>query len=260
MTVSTRFTNAFDSKLRSRGNRYYRQGRVVVHDATPNTIRAQVDGDTGLYDVTLDLANASSGVMSASCTCPYFDGGGRCKHIWATILEAEPRLTAVSFPSAGMLRLEDGLPFEDGDPNGDDYEGVSRKNDRLPTRPRRGSPPAAGHVQKPHWRTLLDAGKRMQSQVQSAPARGLPAKQRQAWFILDLTASQRLGGLAIELRQREARQNGELGVFKKLGIESPEFVSLRLLEQLYRHRSRSRFWPAVAAVVPVGSFSLGARG
>ena len=26
------------------------------------------------------------GVITAACDCPYFDGGGLCKHVWASLL------------------------------------------------------------------------------------------------------------------------------------------------------------------------------
>lgn len=69
--------------IRHRGERYQREGRVIIVDSTADSVVARVDG-THPYRVTLDLAEAFY-----SCECPYAQGGELCKHVWAVAIQAD---------------------------------------------------------------------------------------------------------------------------------------------------------------------------
>lgn len=68
----------------SRGEEYYRSGRVNDIERRGNVLRAEVEGSSyEPYQVTVELDE--SGIIAADCTCPY-DWGGCCKHIVAALL------------------------------------------------------------------------------------------------------------------------------------------------------------------------------
>ena len=68
----------------SRGEEYYRSGRVSDIERRGDVLRAEVEGSSyAPYQVTIELDE--SGIISADCTCPY-DWGGCCKHIVAALL------------------------------------------------------------------------------------------------------------------------------------------------------------------------------
>jgi hypothetical protein len=83
MSVSDLYKQEFDHDVRSRGRDYFLRGRVTIRSAEEDVIEADVQGSE-LYEVVIDC---SDGWMEAECTCAY--GDGYCKHIWATILQAE---------------------------------------------------------------------------------------------------------------------------------------------------------------------------
>ena len=85
MSLLKTWTAYFQSQVRMRGRAYYDQGRVtLVSPEDGEQIRAKVRGTT-TYTVTIEDDGSAS---SVSCTCPHFDQGVYCKHIWATLLEA----------------------------------------------------------------------------------------------------------------------------------------------------------------------------
>ena len=72
-----------DEATRSRGNKYFNDGRVTEVVATPTTITAKVQNPEGTeYIVTFTI---KSGLLDNNCTCP--DARGRwCKHTVAVAI------------------------------------------------------------------------------------------------------------------------------------------------------------------------------
>ena len=104
MSLSARFKQEFDARVLTKGNGYFNQRRVRIAVANSSEILANVQGNGGDYVVALGLSEASDGVLKACCSCLYFEGSGCCKHIWATLLQAEPQLAAAPFPRAEIGR------------------------------------------------------------------------------------------------------------------------------------------------------------
>ena len=79
----------FNHGVRSRGQKYFESGRVLIanHDAERITATVQGSGSFNYLVGLIWLTEISA--IAAGCTCPYYDGGDLCKHIWATILEAQ---------------------------------------------------------------------------------------------------------------------------------------------------------------------------
>jgi hypothetical protein len=72
--------------VRRRGADYFVGRRVTLVHADAHRVEARVRGSR-TYGVEIDIGD-SAGLPSLSCTCPYYDGTGYCKHIWATVLAA----------------------------------------------------------------------------------------------------------------------------------------------------------------------------
>ena len=84
------FKDDFDSDVRWRGDRYYKQRAVKLQTLTDDILTAKVSG-TQEYRVEINLSKAT-----CRCTCPYFQTAGPCKHVWATIREADDRNVEIS--------------------------------------------------------------------------------------------------------------------------------------------------------------------
>src|SRR6185295_2611288 len=85
MSLKGKFSNEFNPKIRDRGVAYFRSNSVTILSHSDSAIDAQVKGKTD-YLVRLSL---SGNTFAVACTCPYFEGGEECKHIWATMLAAD---------------------------------------------------------------------------------------------------------------------------------------------------------------------------
>jgi len=77
--------SGFDAAIRRRGEHYFHQGAVLLRKRTVNDLTAWVQGSER-YDVTVELYD---GGTRYSCSCPYFEEHNGCKHIWATLLQAD---------------------------------------------------------------------------------------------------------------------------------------------------------------------------
>lgn len=115
------------SRIRRRGEDYYRRGAVKEIDGDGVNVEAVVRG-TRPYRVQARLVLPDK-VLVCSCTCPYFAGSADfCKHIWATLLAAE-RSHLLNVPDGIdklMIDLDDGM-VESVDEHGDeeDYDDLS---------------------------------------------------------------------------------------------------------------------------------------
>lgn len=87
MPIADLLKHLFPDVIRARGRNYYRSGAVDLVEGDPFEVRARVSGGH-LYDVGIALTDEG---LAVSCSCPYFDGAGVCKHIWATLLCADDK-------------------------------------------------------------------------------------------------------------------------------------------------------------------------
>src|SRR5215467_1343642 len=71
--------------VQSRGSRYFTNRSVFIQESSPTEVHARVQGSQ-LYSVNIQLDHQS---IVVDCDCPYFEGRGTCKHIWATLVAAE---------------------------------------------------------------------------------------------------------------------------------------------------------------------------
>ncbi len=100
-SVSQRIAEAFAPEVRERGEALLRDGRVTHIEAQGDTITANVRGRM-TYRVEL---LRDDDVLVVSCTCPYFEEGQVCKHIWATVRLAEEQERLPAPPANRPFRL-----------------------------------------------------------------------------------------------------------------------------------------------------------
>src|SRR5882672_10906545 len=85
MNLVSRLFRQVPSHIRSRGESIFRFRGVNITGGDAYRVTALVAGSQ-IYDVNLEFL---VDVISASCTCPFFESEGLCKHIWATVLAAD---------------------------------------------------------------------------------------------------------------------------------------------------------------------------
>jgi hypothetical protein len=224
MPFADRCSLEFDPQVQSRGKRYFHEGRVHLGSADGEIVRAAVAGSSGDYEVVLDWSDACSGTVESSCTCPYFVDQGPCKHIWATLLAADARGFG---PRAGSGKLSVLTAESDGwdlDDEPDDWE----ENEPIIGRRYPSAGPDRSHFspwQRPRpssparWQQQLSAVFEGQA-VSGSGDTALPVlgKNREAWYVLDVTSSIATGALMIHLFHRETKLSGEFGRLKPLSI------------------------------------------
>lgn len=85
MPIAAGIATLFPAPLKSRGDTYFRQGRVDVRREGPDLAKGTVHGSEE-WEVSFPL---SGDLSSARCECPFFASNGVCKHLWAALLTAD---------------------------------------------------------------------------------------------------------------------------------------------------------------------------
>ncbi|MFT5209779.1 MAG: SNF2 family DNA or RNA helicase [Flavobacterium sp.] len=87
MSVTQRLANNFPDKIQTRGKQYFLSGAVQITGQSSSIISSRVHGSSE-YQVMLKYEDTFN--LAVDCECPYFCYEDKfCKHIWATILDAE---------------------------------------------------------------------------------------------------------------------------------------------------------------------------
>ncbi|NQU24022.1 MAG: DEAD/DEAH box helicase [Candidatus Nealsonbacteria bacterium] len=248
MSIAEVFKSAFSTRTRDRGRAYFNAGRVRLSDVDANYVEAEVSGSRHTpYSVEIDWVAGGDGAVDATCTCPHYEDGNLCKHIWATLLTIDRDGIASHLPNrlAAILHQHDEEldEEEDNDWNAawddDEPDVLTGILDRLGYR---GASSQSSQRQPPPpvWqRQLKLISDHATTAAAAEPIAPLSTdKQRQAWFVLNVGESLASGQLVVYLRQREAKKNGEFGKIKKLSVqrnEIPKFADKedgRLVELL----------------------------
>jgi hypothetical protein len=216
MTLAAKLAFQFEKKIQVRGEDLHAQRAVRVIEATPREFIAEVTG-TRLYDVELKYADNS---LTVGCTCPYFIDHGLCKHIWATILEADRRGSLAEAQASTSLSVEDDLDFEKlDDRDGDEFENsidsvqIWKHGAALP-------PP-----QPPLWEERLTA---VQRSIEGSQAAVAPvARESEILYVVNLSASRLPGAVTLEIKERTLKKNGEWSVLKDLSLSARQVMAVR---------------------------------
>lgn len=243
MSITDVFASSFSSTTRNRGRSYSTSGRVRICQVDTECVRAEVSGSRRTpYSVEIDGSDTADGEVMATCTCPHYEDGYLCKHIWATLLVIDREGLADALPNGWATMLheyddeEDDSEFDEEEDDWDDdqldavagpdlldaYSGRLGTHGGLRRRSPRGTPTSIWQGQ---LRLISDYASR---QTTAEPVGPLSAgKQREAWFVLNVGESLSGGQLAVHLRQREVKKDGDFGKIKKLSVlrdEIPEFA------------------------------------
>ena len=110
MPLGLRVRHAFREVIRSRGESYAHSGHVAVTVVDAEAAEARVRGSAGArYDVAIRaVASETDGrlALGASCTCPHFEDGEACKHLWATLVVLDARGWEPASLAGDRQRLE----------------------------------------------------------------------------------------------------------------------------------------------------------
>ena len=224
----------FRADVRGRGRSYFLEKRVTLVDPTPSGVCALVDGNADNYALFVTWSEAQSGVLGASCTCPYFDEHGCCKHLWATLLAIDAQGMTPPQMRAHLAIL----PADDGDYDGDDDhdEFAYDEDEEPPPPPRAGqhsTAPQRGRRSQPSWRMEIDAILEQQQQATGAPSPLAPVlrhKVREAWYVLNVPATINDSLLVIDFFCRDSLKSGGFGGLKPANISRRDLDRFTLPE------------------------------
>jgi hypothetical protein len=173
--LSTLLRGEFETAVRARGNVYFFSRAVEITAADGQRLRAVVQGSRR-YAVSLDWTGSA---FAASCECPQFRDGVRCKHIWATILTADAKHALL--PPAGQA---DALVEHALEP-------------------------------RPVWEASLAE---LASCAQPSRAGGERWTHGELQYVINAQLAPEGGQLQLELRHRRPKRNGEWGVARALAV------------------------------------------
>jgi len=215
--IPQRIAESFSALLRARGRQYQVDGLVRLDYTSAGEIAATVRG-TAPYSVIL---GAAPGILFGDCGCPYALDNGECKHLWATLLEAESAdklapLLEIAGDEAVFLALDPDDPLRPA-------PGARRERKARPPAQKTPSAPPA-----PTWKHLLSHAQRQMEQRAAEP----PApdakwpEDRRLIYLVDVQATQYAPGIAIELATERRSPTGEWEPLKAFGQNVAAWTSI----------------------------------
>ncbi len=164
-----------------RGRAYQLGGRVErIEPDVDELIRARVRGREP-YTVTIKREDRAA---IAECTCPAFEKGAYCKHIWATLLDLQHKSEGPGISAEDLAKLRVRAP-------------KARKRDLSKPKIRQGEPTWVGRL------SLM-----RQPGFDSRGADHVFPDQRQVCYAILPSLSARQSGLVVDLRQRTPTAGG----------------------------------------------------
>ncbi len=229
MPLAARCSAVFDSTSRQRGNAYYYGGCVTVTERYHGGVRALVRGSSAQpYQVKIDWSQADEREVEAYCSCPRYQDGVLCKHLWATMLAVDAQGLANALRGSARLYVAHELDLVDGEEEEDPADRATSfgilKQFLAPARKRLGgraggSPPAPRRG--PDWRHQLATTLGHVPATDSDPLEDwteIADKRREAWYVINVGESLKRGKLLVDFHQREQGKTGEFGKLKRLSL------------------------------------------
>lgn len=237
--IPPHLVQAFPAAIRDRGDGYVDRGAIRIVRADRHRLAATASG-ANEYALTI---SATVGDIALSCSCPYGQDVGACKHLWALLSVsddsgdlaamldtggARSRFTFVHAPERDVVRQDTRPPKVNGyaprimrDSHSEAaalsagtprYDGTAGVDTNRAERSRT----------VPAWRQLLtQATSEMRTTQDGATAAGANAApswpdDRRLVYIVDLEASRRQSGLHLDVGTEKCDRDGEWGAAKKL--------------------------------------------
>jgi len=220
---------AFPQSLRARGQRYHEDGRVQIVSASDESLFALVRGSE-LYRVELFVAD---GALDWICSCPYAADAGICKHVWATLLEAD---------ASGQLP-DAGLEPEDG------WDDSSLAAVTAPP----GSPPAPANHRAPRSTAWKQEIGRLRQAMSARPPDDDPEPwpaDRRLLYLIDLPATLTGNGLVVELATERLKADGtwdrptQLRLRREQWLQIPDDRDRQIAQMLLGAREEYAYYGA----------------
>jgi superfamily II DNA or RNA helicase len=196
---------------------YFRQGRARIQQSSAQKVEALVRGSQS-YDVRVVWKD---GELTLSCSCPYFESDGPCKHLWATMLAAEAR---GALSDVGSIQNVIDIGFDDVE---DDFaDDVTRPSLPFEIPRSKEKPPQAR--QEPIWKLQISS---VASGRAEAPyLRAAWSAKRQVVYVVDLAGSVAAGHLVLSLCSRDRKAKGDFGRTATLSLQRGQIASLPAAE------------------------------
>ncbi|HWP45046.1 MAG TPA: SWIM zinc finger family protein, partial [Blastocatellia bacterium] len=229
MSLAQRFSGSFESRIQSRGRSYYADGRVRIKSGDSSTVCARVRGSE---NYTVEISVSANGLV-ASCNCPYYSEDF-CKHIYATLLEADDRgllSDAADVPARVLVDDDDDEEgydddYYDDDNDEDDEDLYYIDPAGRPVALAKQGRTAAPQNQNPRsWKEQLGRAARAMSNPEGLRINAWPAG-REIFYIIDAGTSKVGGRLALELAFRDLKLNGEWSKLKTQNISRSQLLTI----------------------------------
>jgi superfamily II DNA or RNA helicase len=205
MPLASKVSFQFERRLQFKGLNLFHSNAVRVTDANQSHLYGDVMGGSR-YPIRI---THQEGLLSVYCACPNFSDTGRCKHLWAAILEADKRGVLGEAVRGGALRL-----VRDAEAEESPRETVGFRRAQVPQAPR-----------TPPWQEYL-ADIRQSLEVKKLRTAAWP-QEFQILYIIDAGSSRAGGAIVIELFSRSRKKNGEWTVNKEFRISPAQVGALR---------------------------------
>ena len=84
MSIDEKWSPFFKPEARSSGSELFRKGAVILSRMSDTEVQFFIKGSSPLK-ILFTSETIASPIFFASCTCPIFNKGQLCKHIWASL-------------------------------------------------------------------------------------------------------------------------------------------------------------------------------
>lgn len=180
MQLTHELKNLFSPQIRLRGEDYARSGAVEFVGEEDGWLDFEVFGSyENVYQVSIHTQGSGDRV-DFSCSCPHYDDGNYCKHLWAALRTAD---------AFGLVDL-----------------GSSATNGKRQSQPKLAT-----------WQKQLDRHTNQYTLQRQASNLGQLERTRQVHYLIELATCHRTP--VISLYQRQLKKNGEWGTGKPLWID-----------------------------------------
>jgi superfamily II DNA or RNA helicase len=205
MPLASKLAFQFERPLQFKGLNLFHAHAVRISEANQAHLFGEVQGGNR-YPIRM---THDAGRLSVYCACPYFADFGRCKHLWAAVLEADRRGVLGEAVRGGALRLC-------RDPEPGDERQLTQWEPHIP--PLVPPPPRT-----PPWQEYLtDIRRSLDEKKLRAPAW---PREFEILYVVDPNASKIAGAIVLELFSRSRKKNREWTVNKEFRI-APSQVGL----------------------------------
>ncbi|HEY8186877.1 MAG TPA: DEAD/DEAH box helicase [Pyrinomonadaceae bacterium] len=207
MSLVQKLTPNFADRTLFRGAQYLRDGAVKILDHSPTHVEAVVHRHAR-YLVSIRLEGSR---LYIACTCPYFGGGKPCKHLWATILEANRKNYLAEADEHDRLELwiDDSRVRElwaEQERSNRVQGNVGWQARKVPSSRSRVNPEPKWKQQLNHLTASVSNSARFDSEMWPP--------DRQIIYVIDSDSSWTSGRLALEIGYRQLNKKGSWTKFK----------------------------------------------